>query len=96
MRKFKEYNPGLQRSSAGMDQLLLMPPDIREWLPEDHLAYFISDVAEELDLGEIYEAYDSSEGGQPAYHPLMMVRTVHRSRLFRDTILRQRWIGSHR
>jgi transposase len=67
MRKFREYN---------MDQLLLMPPDIREWLPEDHLAYFISDVAEELDLGEIYEAYNSSEGGQPAYHPLMMVKIL--------------------
>ena len=33
------------------EQLLLMPPDMREWLPEGHLAMFISDVVEEMDLG---------------------------------------------
>ncbi len=67
MRKFKEYK---------VDQLLLLPPDIREWLPEDHLAYFIMDVTEELELKEIYDSYDGSEGGQPPYNPLMMLRIL--------------------
>lgn len=67
MRKFREYN---------MDQMLLLQPDLREWLPEDHLVYFISDITEGLDLREIYDAYEGSEGGQPPYHPLMMVRVL--------------------
>lgn len=36
------------------DQDLLLPPSLREWLPEGHLAYFISDVVEELDLAAFY------------------------------------------
>ena len=67
MKKFREYN---------MDQLLLLQPDIREWLPEDHLVYFISDTVEELDLREIYDAYEEGEGGQPPYHPLMMTKVL--------------------
>lgn len=62
-RKFKEYAP---------DQLLLLPPDMREWLPEDHLVWMIADVVEELDLRAIEAAYDGSRGGQPAYDPRMM------------------------
>ncbi len=62
-RKFKEYAP---------DQLLLLPPDMREWLPEDHLVWMIADVVEELDLRAIAAAYDGSRGGQPAYDPRMM------------------------
>jgi len=66
-KRFREYQP---------DQLLLLPPDPREWLPEDHLAYFISDVAGELDLTAIERSYDGSGGGQPAYHPRMMVKLL--------------------
>jgi transposase len=46
---------------------------MRKWLPEGHLAYFILDVVNELDLSVIYAAYDGSRGGQPAYDPRMMV-----------------------
>ena len=46
------------------------------WLPEDHLAHFISDLVDELDLWAIMESYDGSAGGQPAYHPLMMVKLL--------------------
>jgi transposase len=62
--KFKGYNP---------DQLYLLPPDLKEWLAEDDLAYFIMDVVGSLDLDRIYASYDGSAGGQPPYDPEMMV-----------------------
>jgi transposase len=55
------------------DQLLLLPPDMTQWLPQDHLVYFIRDVVHELDLSAIYAGYNGSKGGQPPYHPEMMV-----------------------
>lgn len=59
------------------EQGMLMPPDIREWLPEGHLALFISDVVEELDLGGILGHYERGDGrGRPPYHPLMMVKLL--------------------
>lgn len=60
-----------------LDQQLLLPPDMRAWLPEGDLALFISDVVDELDLSGIYAAYESGEGrGQPPYHPAMMVKVL--------------------
>ena len=60
-----------------MDQRLLLPPDLREWLPEEHLALFISDIVDELDLSRIVEAYERGDGrGQPPYHPAMMVKLL--------------------
>ena len=59
------------------EQRLLMPPDLRDWLPEGHLALFISDVVDELDLTKIMQAYESGDGrGRPPYHPLMMVKML--------------------
>jgi len=59
------------------EQRLLLPPDIREWLPEGHLALFISDVVDELDLSAIVRVYESGDGrGRPPYHPLMMVKLL--------------------
>jgi len=52
---------------------LLLPQDMREWLPEGDLAYFIPDVVATLDLSAIYSTYDGSRGGQPPFHPEMMV-----------------------
>jgi transposase len=66
-RRFREYEPG---------QMLLLPPDMREWLPEGHLANFVSDVVDGLDLKEIVESYESPEGGAPAYHPVMLVKLL--------------------
>jgi len=60
---FKLYQP---------NQLLLLPPDMRQWLPEDDLSYFIMDVVNELDLSAIYQSYNSSKGGQPPFAPKMM------------------------
>ncbi len=57
------------------EQRLLLPPDLRDWLPEGHLALFISDVVDELDLRAIVRRYESGDGrGRPPYHPLMMVK----------------------
>ncbi len=59
------------------EQRLLLPPDMRDWLPEGHLALFISDVVDELDLRAIVRHYESGDGrGRPPYHPLMMVKLL--------------------
>ena len=60
-----------------LDQQLLLPPDMRSWLPEGDVALFVSDVVDQLDLSAIYGAYESGEGrGQPPYHPAMMVKLL--------------------
>ena len=60
-----------------LDQRLLLPPDLREWLPEGHLALFVSDVVDELDLSSIVRPYEGGDGrGQPPYHPAMMVKLL--------------------
>jgi len=65
---------GMQRfRSSDPDQLLLLPTDMRQWLPEDDLVYFIIDVVGEVDLSAIYKAYDHRRGGGPAYEPRLMV-----------------------
>ena len=55
------------------DQELLLPPSLREWLPEDHLAWFVIDAVEELDLGAFYAAYRGDGWGRAAFDPKMMV-----------------------
>ena len=61
-----------------LEQTLLLPPALQDWLPEDHLARFLADVVNTLlDLGAIYAAYEEKDGrGQAAYHPAMMVRVL--------------------
>jgi len=63
---FRPYDP---------DQPFLMPVSMREWLPDGHLAYFISDVADHLDLSTIMDRYEE-EKGYPPYHPAMMVKVL--------------------
>ena len=58
------------------DKPLEVAPDIRKWLPTDHLALFISDVVDTLDLREITEEYLHLQGGHPAYHPAMMLKLL--------------------
>lgn len=57
-------------------QPFLFPPDMREWLPEGHLALVVSDVVDTLDLSGIYRVYENDGRGRPAYHPLMMVKLL--------------------
>ena len=63
--------------SDDLNQALLLPPSLHDWLPEDHLARFLVDVVETLDLGAIYASYDAKDGrGQAAYAPEMMLRLL--------------------
>ena len=64
---FRPYEP---------EQMLLMPAALQEWLPPDHLAYFISDVVNHLDLSAIMSRYEAEERGYPPYHPRMMVKVL--------------------
>ena len=66
-KTFRRYEP---------DQMLLMPVALQEWLPADHLAYFISDVVDQVDLKEILSRYEGEERGYPPYHPVMMVKVL--------------------
>jgi len=55
------------------DQVFLMPPSVREWVPEDHVVWTILDAVGELDLSAFYAAYRADGHGRPAYEPSMMV-----------------------
>ncbi|HXQ00002.1 MAG TPA: hypothetical protein VN845_08050, partial [Solirubrobacteraceae bacterium] len=55
------------------DQELLLPPDLRDWLPPDHLAWFVLAAVEEMDLCSFYCPYSPDGVGRPAHEPQMMV-----------------------
>jgi len=55
------------------DQELLLPPGLREWLPEDHLAWFVLDAVDEIELSAFYNAYREDGWGRAAFEPGMMV-----------------------
>ena len=50
-------------------QAFLMPPDVREWLPENHLAWFVAAAVEEMDLSSFGAAYRVDGRSRPAYEP---------------------------
>ena len=63
--------------TCSLDQPLLLPPSLHEWLPENHLARFIAGVVDELDLSEIIARHLRKDGrGKAAYHPAMLVRLL--------------------
>lgn len=62
-KKFKECN---------RDQMYLLPPSLKDWLSEDHLAYFIIELVDHLDLSAVYASYGGDGRGQPPYDPAMM------------------------
>lgn len=67
-KQFRPYDP---------HQQYLFPPSISDWVPEDHLARFIGDVVESLDLSAILAKYERQDGrGAPAYHPSLMVKLL--------------------
>jgi transposase len=55
------------------EQELLLPPSLREWLPDDHLAWFVLDAVAEMDLSAFYGAYRADGWGRAAFEPQMMV-----------------------
>lgn len=65
-KTFRPYDP---------DQMLLMPPSLADWVPEDHVARFVRDVVEALDLTAIEDTY-MEERGYPPYDPRMMVSVL--------------------
>jgi transposase len=58
------------------EQDLLLPPSLRDWLPEDHLAFFVSDLVDQLDLSAIMAVYEDEERGYPPYHPVMLTKVL--------------------
>ena len=58
------------------EQDLLLPPSLRDWLPDSHLVYFVSDVVDQLDLSAIEKVYEKEWRGQPPYHPRLMVKLL--------------------
>ena len=65
-KTFRPYDP---------EQQLLLPAALQEWLPSGHLAYFISDVVDQLDLSGITARYGEERGGSP-YNPRIMVKVL--------------------
>src|ERR1700733_7643759 len=62
---------------CSLDQQFLLPPSLQDWLPEDHLARFVADVMNELDLSPIYAKHERRDGrGLSAYHPLLLARLL--------------------
>jgi transposase len=58
------------------EQLLLMSPSLRDWLPENHLAWFVIDAVKDIDLSPFYARYRQDGWGRAAYDPAMMVAIV--------------------
>jgi transposase len=58
------------------EQDLLLPPSLREWLPENHLVYFVSDVIDNLNLSALDAVYGDEQRGQPPYDPRMMTKVL--------------------
>ena len=58
------------------EQDLLLPPSLRDWLPEGHLAFFVSDLVDQLDLSAITTVYEDEERGYPPYHPVMLTKVL--------------------
>lgn len=66
-KTFRSYLP---------EQNLLLPASLREWLPDNHLSYFVSDIVDQLNLSAIESVYEAEERGQPPYHPRMMTKIL--------------------
>jgi transposase len=62
-KQFRPWNP---------DQSFLFPPSPRDWLPENHLVYFLLDVIPQMNLQPILQPYQAEQRGQPPYHPTML------------------------
>src|SRR6266571_4873741 len=58
------------------EQDLLLPPSLRQWLDEDHLVYFVSEVVDQLELSAIHAVYEQEQRGQPPYDPRLMTKLL--------------------
>lgn len=64
------------KQGLSIDQGLLLPPSLHDWLPEDHLAWFIHDSVESLDIGPLLAKYRACGKGELPYDPRMMLRVL--------------------
>jgi transposase len=67
MPTFRPYEP---------QQQLLLPPSLHEWLPPDHLVWFIAETVDQLDLSDIVDSYRDGGQGNLPYHPAMMLKIL--------------------
>jgi transposase len=67
--------PGMGQNflAADREQAFLLPPDVRDWLPEAHFAWFVLDAVAQMDLGAFYAAYRQDGHGRAAFEPSMVV-----------------------
>jgi transposase len=74
VRRVQDHS-GMAQNFIGCDrdQSFLMPPDVRDWLPEGHLAWFVLDAVAGMNLGEFYGAYRTDGVGRRPYDPAMVV-----------------------
>jgi transposase len=70
--EFMAYN----YTECNRDQLYLLPPSMKEWLPEDHLAWFLIDAVGQMDLSAFHAAHRADGKGQKAHHPEMMLAVL--------------------
>jgi len=70
--------PGMSQNFIGSDreQAFLMPPSLRDWLPSDHVAWFVIESVDRLDLEAFYADHRADGHGRAAYEPSMMVSLV--------------------
>src|SRR5467141_1074161 len=66
-KSYRGYHP---------EQDFLLPPSLREWLPENHLVYFVSDVIDHLNLSALDAVYGDEQRGPPPYDPRMMSKVL--------------------
>ena len=64
---FRPYHP---------DQSLLLPPSPRDWLPEDHLAFFVAETIDALNLSAFYEPYEGDGRRKQPFDPAMMLKVL--------------------
>jgi transposase len=72
----RELGMGYNFVAVDREQLMLMPPSVADWLPEDHLAWFVLDVVAELDLTGFLSGYRADGRGGAAYDPAMMLSVL--------------------
>jgi len=67
---------GFNFIAADRGQVFLLPPDMRDWLPADHLVWFVIDVVDQLDLSRFRAAYRADGHGRAAYDPAALVAVL--------------------
>jgi len=72
-KMLQAFPMALSYKPVDRDQLFLLPPDIRKWLPEDHLAFFVLDVVERIDTGALHDSHPNDGAGRQAYDPEMLL-----------------------